>query len=70
METTPVKIKTTPVQYTTVNKRKLDQLQAWDVMKPFLKFGFKAMLLVAKATVGIIKLVPELLSESKRPTRR
>jgi hypothetical protein len=70
METKPVILKTTPVKYRAVDSSRSQQLQAWDTMKPFVKFGFKAMLLVAKATVGIIKLVPELLSESKRPTRR
>lgn len=63
-------METTPVKYTTVTHPKEDKLQAWDVMKPFIRFGFKAMKIVGKASIDIIKLLPELLSESKRPTRR
>jgi len=63
-------METTPVKYTALEKSKEDRLQAWDVMKPFVRFGFKAMVVVGKATIEIIKLVPELLRESKQPPRR
>ena len=63
-------METTPVKYTATDKSKEDRPQAWDVMKPFVRFGFKAMLVVGKATIEIVKLVPELLKESKQPPRR
>jgi hypothetical protein len=45
METKPVILKTTPVKYRAVDSSRSQQLQAWDTMKPFVKFCFKAMLL-------------------------
>lgn len=32
----------------------------WEVMKPFVHFGFKAMVLIGSAMIGIIKLLPTL----------
>lgn len=37
----------------------------WEVMKPFVKFGFKAMMIIGGALVSIVKLLPSLLEESK-----
>ncbi|MDB5031753.1 hypothetical protein [Mucilaginibacter sp.] len=37
----------------------------WEVMKPFVYFGFKAMTLIAGALIGIIKLLPSLLEQHK-----
>lgn len=37
----------------------------WEVMKPFVRFGFKAMVLIGGAMISIIKLLPELLAEHK-----
>lgn len=34
--------------------------QNWAVMKPFVHFGFKAMILIGHALIGIIKLLPML----------
>lgn len=33
----------------------------WEVMRPFVHFAFKTMLIVGGAVVSIIRLVPELL---------
>jgi hypothetical protein len=38
----------------------------WEVMKPFVRFAFKAMAIVGGALIGIIKLLP-LLAEHKDP---
>jgi hypothetical protein len=32
----------------------------WEVMKPFVHFGFKAIMLIGGALVSIIKLLPML----------
>jgi hypothetical protein len=40
----------------------------WEVMKPFVRFGFKAMVLIGGAMISIIKLLPELLAEHKEKT--
>jgi hypothetical protein len=37
----------------------------WEVMKPFVRFGFKAMVLIGGAMISIIKLIPELLEDHK-----
>ncbi|MES2377780.1 MAG: hypothetical protein V4553_14435 [Bacteroidota bacterium] len=37
----------------------------WEVMKPFVRFGFKAMMLIGGAMISIIKLIPELLEDHK-----
>ncbi len=37
----------------------------WETMKPFVRFGFKAMVLIGGAMISIIKLLPELLAEHK-----
>ncbi|NNU34681.1 hypothetical protein HK413_12530 [Mucilaginibacter sp. S1162] len=34
-------------------------------MKPFVRFGFKAMVLIGGAMISIIKLIPELLEDHK-----
>jgi hypothetical protein len=45
----------------------------WEVMKPFVHFGFKAMTLIAGALIGIIKLLPTLAphkdEDPKKETR-
>lgn len=38
----------------------------WEVMRPFVRFGFKAMTLIGGALIGIIKLLPSLL-EHRHP---
>lgn len=51
-----------PVKY---NNNKQHQTNTWkhnwEVMKPFVRFGFKAMTIIGGAMIGIIKLLPELL---------
>lgn len=45
----------------------------WEVMKPFVHFGIKALALIGSVAWGIIKLAPKLLKEnhdsSKSPRR-
>jgi hypothetical protein len=33
----------------------------WEVMKPFVKFGIKALAIIGSVAWGIIKLAPKLL---------
>ncbi|MFD2871023.1 hypothetical protein ACFS5N_01005 [Mucilaginibacter ximonensis] len=42
----------------------------WEVMKPFVRFGFKAMAIIGGALISIIKLVPELLDHHKDPPKK
>jgi len=44
--------------------------QNWAVMKPFVHFGFKAMVLLGGALVGIIKLLPTLLEHKEEQVGR
>jgi hypothetical protein len=37
----------------------------WEVMKPFVHFAFKAMVLVGGALIGIVKLLPGLIRHKK-----
>jgi hypothetical protein len=36
----------------------------WEVMKPFVKFGIKALAVIGSVTWGIIQLAPRLLKSS------
>ncbi len=38
----------------------------WEVMKPFVKFGIKALALVGSVAWGIIKLATKLLAQADR----
>lgn len=59
----PVKYKR--VQHTN-NQPKTDTWKEnWEVMKPFVRFGFKAIVLIGGAMISIVKLLPELLAEHK-----
>jgi hypothetical protein len=42
----------------------------WAVMKPFVRFGFKAMTLIGGALIGIVKLLPSLLAEHKEQPKK
>jgi hypothetical protein len=42
----------------------------WEVMKPFVKFGFKAMTLIGGALIGIIKLLPMLAPNKDEPPKK
>lgn len=42
----------------------------WEVMKPFVHFGFKAMTLIGGALIGIIKLLPGLLKDHQNPPQK
>jgi hypothetical protein len=35
----------------------------WEVMKPFVKFGIKALAVIGSVAWGIIKLAPKLLAD-------
>lgn len=37
----------------------------WEVMKPFVHFGIKALAVIGSVAWGIIKLAPKLLHEGK-----
>lgn len=41
----------------------------WEVMKPFVRFGFKAMTIIGGALIAIVKLVPELLEHKDQPKK-
>lgn len=58
-----------PVKYTVIEQTPA-QPSTWQVMKPFVRFAFKAMALAGTAAFGIIKLVPALLRESNDPQRK
>jgi hypothetical protein len=59
----PVKYKR--VQHTNKQAQTDTWKENWEVMKPFVRFGFKAMVLIGGAMISIIKLLPELLAEHK-----
>ncbi|MGZ3756695.1 MAG: hypothetical protein ACXVAY_04555 [Mucilaginibacter sp.] len=42
----------------------------WEVMKPFVRFSFKAMGLIAGALIGIIKLLPTLVAEKSQQPKK
>lgn len=58
-----------PVKYTAPQSN-ANRPDAWEVMKPFVRFAFKAMALIGTAAFGIIKLVPALLRESNQPAKK
>ena len=41
----------------------------WEVMKPFVHFAGKAMVIIGGAMISIIKLVPELLAHKDQPKK-
>jgi hypothetical protein len=41
--------------------RKETMRQNWEVMKPFVHFAFKAMVIMGGAVISIVKLLPSLL---------
>jgi hypothetical protein len=59
----PVKYKR--VQHTNNRPQTNNWQENWAVMKPFVRFGFKAMVLIGGAMISIIKLLPELLEDHK-----
>ncbi|GAA4088802.1 hypothetical protein [Mucilaginibacter panaciglaebae] len=62
-----------PVKYNRPQRNTDTWKHNWEVMKPFIHFGFKAMALIGGAMIGIIKLLPTLLQRpdetSKKETR-
>lgn len=64
-----------PVKYNR-NQKNNSQSQTetwkhnWEVLKPFVHFGFKAMAIIGGAMISIIKLVPELLDHHKEPPKK
>lgn len=62
-----------PVKYNLKQNNSDTWKHNWEVMKPFVHFGFKAMTLIGGAMIGIIKLLPTLLQHhtesSKKDTR-
>lgn len=49
-----------PVKYNTGQNRADIWRRNWEVMKPFVHFGFKAMALIGGTLISIIKLLPML----------
>jgi len=41
----------------------------WEVMKPFVHFAFKAMTIIGRALIGIIKLLPMLAKTETPPAK-
>jgi hypothetical protein len=41
----------------------------WEVMKPFVHIGFKALMLIGSAVIAIVKLVPTLLHHDDQPKK-
>jgi hypothetical protein len=44
--------------------------QNWEVMKPFVRFGFKAIGVIGGALISIIKLLPMLAPEKEEPRKK
>jgi hypothetical protein len=42
----------------------------WEVMKPFVRFGFKAIVILGGALINIVKLIPDLLEERKEEPKK
>jgi hypothetical protein len=49
-----------PVEYNRPQHNTDTWKHNWEVMKPFVHFGFKAMVIIGHAMIGIIKLLPTL----------
>jgi hypothetical protein len=49
-----------PVKYNPKQNQADTWKHNWEVMKPFVHFGIKAMTLIGGALIGIIKLLPML----------
>jgi hypothetical protein len=41
----------------------------WEVMKPFVKFGFKAIGIIGGALISIVKLLPMLAPDKDQPIK-
>jgi hypothetical protein len=50
-----------PTKYNRAANKADIRRHNWEVMKPFVHFGFKAMALIGGTLIGIIKLLPALL---------
>lgn len=59
-----------PVKYNRERNRTDTWKHNWEVMKPFVRFGFKAMAIIGGAMIGIIKLLPELLQHHDEPPKK
>jgi hypothetical protein len=44
--------------------------QNWQVMKPFVKFGFKAIGIIGGALISIVKLLPTLAPDHKKTNKK
>lgn len=42
----------------------------WEVMKPFVHFGFKAMAIIGGALISIVKLLPALLEQKENTPKK
>ncbi|WP_214069974.1 hypothetical protein [Mucilaginibacter sp. dw_454] len=58
-----------PAKYNRDNRGTYLNKHNWEVMKPFVHFGFKALVLIGSAVIGIIKLVPALLRPNDQPKK-
>ena len=59
-----------PVKHNPEQSRRETMRHNWEVMKPFVHFAAKAMMLVGGALVGIIKLLPALFEHKNNTTKR
>ncbi len=66
-----------PVKYNpnhnTRRARKTDRetwKENWEVMKPFVRFGAKALVIIGGALISIVKLLPSLLAEHKEQPKK
>ncbi|TSJ38775.1 hypothetical protein FO440_19925 [Mucilaginibacter corticis] len=59
-----------PVKYNTTQNRAGTWKHNWEVMKPFVHFGFKAIALIGGTLISIIKLLPMLAPHKEEAQKK
>ena len=68
---TPAMANTSLKKYSPPKQSRADTIKHnWEVMKPFVHFGFKAMALIGGALISIIKLLPMLAPGKPEPRKK
>lgn len=58
------------VKYNTTQNRANTWKHNWEVMKPFVHFGFKAIALIGGTLISIIKLLPMLAPHKEEASKK
>jgi len=58
-----------PVKYKATQDRTDTWKHNWEVMKPFVHFGFKTIALIGGTLISILKLLPMLAPHEETPKK-